>query len=194
MPGFDPNLPGNEVLDYDPQRARRLWAQADAISPWSGRYAIAYNADAGHRDWVDAVANSIKNVLGIDAVAAPQPTFAGFRTQITNRAIDSAFRAGWQGDYPSMIEFLAPLFTAGAGSNDVGYINPEFDAALAAAEAAPTLTESHELVNDAQRILFHDMPVVPLWDYISVVGWSSQVSNVTVTWNGLPDYENIVKA
>lgn len=58
----------------------------------------------------------------------------------------------------------------------------------------PTLTESHELVNDAQRILFHDMPVVPLWDYISVVGWSSQVSNVTVTWNGLPDYENIVKA
>lgn len=194
LPGFDPNLPGNEVLDYDPRRARRLWAQADAISPWSGRYAIAYNADAGHRDWVDAVANSIKNVLGIDAVAAPQPTFAGFRTQITNRAIDSAFRAGWRGDYPSMIEFLAPLFTAGAGSNDVGYINPEFDAALAAAEAAPTLTESHELVNDAQRILFHDMPVVPLWDYISVVGWSSQVSNVTVTWNGLPDYENIVKA
>lgn len=96
LPGFDPNLPGNEVLDYDPQRARRLWAQADAISPWSGRYAIAYNADAGHRDWVDAVANSIKNVLGIDAVAAPQPTFAGFRTQITNRAIDSAFRAGWR--------------------------------------------------------------------------------------------------
>lgn len=124
LPGFDPNLPGNEVLDYDPQRARRLWAQADAISPWSGRYAIAYNADAGHRDWVDAVANSIKNVLGIDAVAAPQPTFAGFRTQITNRAIDSAFRAGWRGDYPSMIEFLAPLFTAGAGSNDVGYIKP----------------------------------------------------------------------
>lgn len=109
LPGFDPNLPGNEVLDYDPQRARRLWAQADAISPWSGRYAIAYNADAGHRDWVDAVANSIKNVLGIDAVAAPQPTFAGFRTQITNRAIDSAFRAGWRGDYPSMIEFRSAV-------------------------------------------------------------------------------------
>ena len=38
------------------------------------------------------------------------------------------------------------------------------------------------------------MPVVPLWDYISVVGWSPEVSNVAVTWNGLPDYENIVKA
>ncbi len=40
----------------------------------------------------------------------------------------------------------------------------------------------------------HDMPVVPLWDNISVVGWSAEVKNVKVTWNGLPDYESIVKA
>lgn len=194
LPGFDPNIAGNDALDFNPGRARQLWAQADAISAWSGRYAIAYNADAGHQDWVDAVANSIKNVLGIDAAGAPQPTFAGFRTQITNRSIATAFRAGWQGDYPSMIEFLAPLFATGAGSNDVGYSSREFDAALATAEAAADIAQATRLANDAQRILFHDMPVVPLWNYISVLGWSAEVSNVTVTWNGLPDYENIVKA
>lgn len=194
LPGFDPNIAGNDALDFNPGRARQLWAQADAISAWSGRYAIAYNADAGHQDWVDAVANSIKNVLGIDAAGAPQPTFAGFRTQITNRSIATAFRAGWQGDYPSMIEFLAPLFATGAGSNDVGYSSREFDAALATAEAAADIAQATKLANDAQRILFHDMPVVPLWNYISVLGWSAEVSNVTVTWNGLPDYENIVKA
>jgi oligopeptide transport system substrate-binding protein len=193
LPGFDPNIPGNEALDFKPERARQLWAQANAISPWSGRYAIAYNADSGHQEWVDAVANSIKNVLGIDAVGAPQPTFAGFRTQITNRTIDTAFRAGWIGDYPSMIEFLAPLYATGAGSNDVGYSSRQFDAALAAAEAAPSLREADVLVNIAQRILLHDMPAVPLWYYISVIGWSTQVSNVGVNWNGLPDYENIVK-
>ena len=193
LPGFDPNLPGNDVLNFDPDRARRLWKQADAISAWSGQYVIAYNADAGNQEWVDAVANSVKNVLGIDAVGAPQPTFAGFRTEITNHTISTAFRAAWQGDYPSMIEFLAPLFATGAGSNDVGYSNPEFDAALAAAEAAPNLQESNALANAAQRFLMHDMPVVPLWDNISVVGWSAEVKNVRVTWNGLPDYENIVK-
>ena len=193
LPGFDPNLPGNDVLNFDPDRARRLWKQADAISAWSGQYVIAYNADAGNQEWVDAVANSVKNVLGIDAVGAPQPTFAGFRTEITNHTISTAFRAAWQGDYPSMIEFLAPLFATGAGSNDVGYSNPEFDAALAAAEAAPNLQESNALANAAQRFLMHDMPVVPLWDNISVVGWSTEVKNVHVTWNGLPDYENIVK-
>jgi oligopeptide transport system substrate-binding protein len=193
LPGYNPDIAGNEALDFDPDRARRLWAQADAISPWTGRYAIAYNADGGHQDWVDAVANSLKNVLGIDAVGAPQPTFAGFRTQITDRTIATAFRAGWQGDFPSMLEFLQPLFVTGAGSNDVGYSNPQFDHALAAAEAAPSLPQSYALTNDAQRILLHDMPVVPLWYTIAVAGRSSAVRDVVLTWNGLPDYERIVK-
>ncbi len=143
---------------------------------------------------MDAVANSIKNVLGIDAVGAPQPTFAGFRTQITNRTITTAFRAGWQGDFPSLLEFLQPLFVTGAGADDVGYSNPDFDAAMAAAERAPNLPQSYALANAAQRILLADMPVVPLWYTISVAGRSSAVSGVTLTWNGLPDYEHIVKA
>ncbi|QLL07146.1 peptide ABC transporter substrate-binding protein [Mycobacterium vicinigordonae] len=193
LPGYDPNIPGNDALDFNPERARQLWAQANAISPWSGQYAIAYNADSGHQEWVDAVANSIKNVLGIDAAGAPYPTFAGFRTQVANRTINTAFRAGWIGDYPSMIEFLAPLYATGAGSNDVGYSSREFDAALAAAEAAPNLPAADVLINKAQRILLRDMPSVPLWYYSSVTGWSNQVSNVTPTWNGLPDYENILK-
>jgi oligopeptide transport system substrate-binding protein len=194
LPGFDPHIEGNDALDFDPDRARRLWSQADAIAKWSGRYAIAYNADGGHQEWVDAVANSIKNILGIDAVGVPQPTFATFRTQVTTRSIATAFRAGWQGDFPSMLEFLEPLFVTGAGADDVGYSNQQFDAAIAAAEAAPGLQQSFALANAAQRILLRDMPVVPLWYTISVAGRSPAVSHVALTWNGLPDYEHIVKA
>ena len=194
LPGFDPHIEGNDALNFDPDRARRLWSQADAIAKWSGRYAIAYNADGGHQEWVDAVANSIKNILGIDAVGAPQPTFATFRTQVTTRSIATAFRAGWQGDFPSMLEFLEPLFVTGAGADDVGYSNPQFDAAIATAEAAPGLQQSFGLANAAQQILLRDMPVVPLWYTISVAGRSPAVSHVALTWNGLPDYEHIVKA
>jgi oligopeptide transport system substrate-binding protein len=194
MPGFNPDIPGNQALTFDPDRARRLWAAADARSQWSGQYAIAYNADGGHQEWVDAVANSIKNVLGIDAVGAPQPTFAGFRSQITNRSIATAFRAGWQGDYPSLLEFLAPLFVSGAGANDAGYSNPEFDAALAKAETADSLHESYRLTNAAQQLLLHDMPIVPLWNPRSVAARSPTVDEVAITWNGTPAYERIVKA
>jgi oligopeptide transport system substrate-binding protein len=194
LPGYDAGIDGNSALNFDPDRARRLWSQADAISRWTGRYAIAYNSDGSHQEWVDAVANSIKNTLGIDAVGAPQPTFAGFRTQITTRTIGTAFRAGWQGDFPSLLEFLEPLFGTGAGANDVGYSNPRFDAAIAAAEAAPDLPQSFALANGAQLILLADMPVVPLWYTVAVAGHSSAVSHVRLTWNGLPDYEHIVKA
>ncbi len=193
LPGYDPNIPGDDALNFDPARAKQLWAQADAISPWSGRYVIAYNADGGHQEWVDAVANSIKNTLGIDASGAPQPTFAQIRTQITDRTINSAFRAGWQGDYPSLLEFLEPLFVTSAGSNDVGYSNPQFDQALVRAEAASSLPDAYRLTNEAQRILLRDMPVVPLWDYINAPGHSAAVHDVTITWNGLPGYEGIVK-
>ncbi|HEY6857928.1 MAG TPA: ABC transporter substrate-binding protein [Mycobacterium sp.] len=194
LPGYDPHIDGNDALNFDPDRARRLWSQAESISKWTGRYAIAYNADGSHQEWVEAVANSIKNTLGIDAVGAPQPTFAGFRTQITNRTISTAFRAGWQGDFPSMLEFLEPLFATGAGADDVGYASPRFDAAIAAAEAAPDLPQSYTIANGAQRILLGDMPVVPLWYTVAVAGRSQAVSHVALTWNGLPDYEHIVKA
>ncbi len=193
LPGFNADLPGNDALNYDPDRARALWARAEAISRWSGQYVIAYNADGGHQAWVDAVADSIRNTLGIDAVGAGQPTFAAMRTRITDRTIDTAFRAGWQGDYPSTLEFLEPLFVTGADFNDVDYSNREFDGALTAAQAAPTLPESQALINTAQQILFWDMPVIPLWDYVGAAGHSPAVSNVVITWNGLPDYENIVK-
>ena len=92
---------------------------------------------------------------------------AQIRTQITDRTIGTAFRDEWQGDYPSRMEFLEPLLVTGAGSNDVDYSHSGFDAALTAAEAAPALPESCALTNAALPVLSRDMPVVPLWDYIS---------------------------
>jgi oligopeptide transport system substrate-binding protein len=92
-----------------------------------------------------------------------------------------------------MLEFLEPLFVTGAGTNDVDYSNREFDGALTVAQAATSLEESYGLTNAAQQILLDDMPVVPLWDYIGAAGHSPGVSDVVITWNGLPDYESIVK-
>jgi oligopeptide transport system substrate-binding protein len=82
----------------------------------------------------------------------------------------------------------------GAGANDVGYSNPDFDAALARAEAAPSRSRASRRANMAQRILLEDMPIVPLWYHVAVAGRSPAVGELTISWNGLPDYENIVKA
>ena len=48
--GWSSDIPGNEVLKYDPKKAKELWAEADKISPWSGTFQIAYNSDGGHKE------------------------------------------------------------------------------------------------------------------------------------------------
>lgn len=191
LPGFNGTLPGSEVLQYNPDQARRVWAQANDIAPWSGKFEIAYNSDGGHQSWIDALANSIRNTLGIDAVGAPYPTFKQLRDQVVHRTIGKAFRYGWQGDYPTMLQFLEPSFLSTSDSNDSDYRNPRFDALIAAAEAAPDEQASWQLVGQAQQVLLHDLPVIPIFDYVNAAGYSKRVTKVVQTWNGLPDFENI---
>ena len=192
--GYNDSVPGSEVLTYNADKAKELWAKADAISPWSGTFSIAYNSDGGHQAWVDAVTNSVKNTLGIDAVGAPYPDFKSLRTEVTNRTITSAFRTGWQADYPGKYNFLAPLYGTGAGSNDTDYSSAEFDGLLQQAASASSNDEANSILDKAQEVLFKDLPVIPLW-YANVVGgWSENVDNVVFDWNSVPIYNEITKA
>ncbi|MFC9919460.1 peptide ABC transporter substrate-binding protein [Agromyces binzhouensis] len=192
--GYSEDIPGSEVLEYDPELAKELWAEADAISPWEGSFQIGYNADGGHQGWVDAVTNQIKNELGIDASGAPYPTFAEFRTAITDRTIETGFRTGWQADYPSLSNFLGPIYVTGAGSNDGDYSNPEFDALIQEGLSETEVEAGIEKFQQAQEILFEDLPAIPLW-YSTVNGaWSEQVENVQFGWNSVPLYYEVTKS
>ncbi len=193
LPGFQANLPGSEVLKFDPDGAKKLWAQADAISPWSGTFEIAYNTDGGHQAWMEAVANSVKNALGIDAVATPYPTFKTIRDLINKKSIGKAFRYGWQGDYPAMMEFLTAFYLSSSGTNNSDYKNPQFDQLLAQAQAAPTEEESYKVIGQAQTLLFKEMADIPVLDFVANAGRSDKVKKAPLAWSGLFDFENIEK-
>lgn len=191
--GWSDSLVGNSNLKYDPEAAKKLWAQADAIAPWSGSFEIAYNGDGGHKEWVDATANNIRNTLGIDAKGKEYPTFAQIRTEATNRTIPSAFRSGWQGDYPQQYGFLAQNYQTGGSSNDGDYSNPEFDRLLRASAGEVDPDKAQDLLNQAQEVLLHDLPAVPTWYRNAASGWSENVSNVVIDWKGIPMYSDIEK-
>ncbi|MGW5455543.1 peptide ABC transporter substrate-binding protein [Nocardia sp. NPDC003979] len=194
LPGFDANLPGVEVFEYNPEEAKKLWAQADAMSPWAGsRYTITYNSDGGHQAWIEAVANSVKNTLNIDAVANPVPTFKDVRDAVNAETIGTAFRYGWQGDYPTMMQFLGSNYYSYSETNNVNYNNPEVDRLFDAAMAAATKEESYKLIGQAQAILIRDMADIPVFDYIAAAGRSDRVTKAELAWNGLFDFENIEK-
>lgn len=191
--GYSDKLKGAEVLQYDPEKAAELWAQADKIKPWSGKFEIAYNSDGGHDVWVDAVVNSIKNTLKIEAAGAPYPTFAELRAKVSDESITTAFRTGWQADYPGLYNFLAPLYMTNASSNDGKYSNPEFDALLNSGIGASDVETGTADFQKAEEILFQDLPAIPLW-YSNVTGaYAEGVDNVTFGWNSVPMYTEITK-
>ena len=191
--GYSDQLAGAEVLEFNEKEAKAKWAEADAISPYTGTFDLAYNADGGHAAWVDAVVNSIKNTLEIDAVGKPYPTFALALDDRSNAALTGATRAGWQADYPSLYNFLAPLYQTGAGSNYELYTSPEFDGLLKEGAAAENVEDATAKYQEAQEVLLKDLPTIPLW-YSNATGvWSENVDNVEFGWDSVPLYHNITK-
>jgi oligopeptide transport system substrate-binding protein len=194
LEGYNADVPGSEVLDFDAAEAKKLWEEADGISKWdsSEEFSIGYNVDgAGNKEYVEAVVNQLKSNLGINAVAKPFSSFKELREKVTSYEMTGAFRTGWQADYPSLYNFLGPLFGTGAGSNDGKYSSKEFDDKLAEGLSATDPAEGAKIFNEAQEILFKDLPAIPLWYQAVQGGWSENVDNVEFGWNGVPLYQQI---
>lgn len=160
--------------------AEQAKAKLAAGGGFTGPVTIAYNSDGGHKEWVDATCVSIKNTLGIDCTGKPYVDFATFRADVTDKKMDGLFRTGWQMDYPSIENFLVPLYKTGASSNDGGYSNPQFDTLMDEGAAAPG-EEGIKKFQDGEAILAQDMPVIPLWYGKVVAGYSENVKSVQFT-------------
>jgi oligopeptide transport system substrate-binding protein len=193
--GHSDSLKGAEVLAYNPDEAKAKWAEAEKIAPYGDTvFDIAYNADGGHQAWVEAVANSIKNTLGIEAVGKSYPTFAASLDDRKAKKLTGAVRAGWQADYPSLYNFLGPLYRTNAGSNYEGYSSPEFEKLLDEGLAASSVDAATKKFQEAQEVLLKDLPSIPLW-YSNVTGVSADtVKNVVFGWDSVPLYFQITKA
>jgi oligopeptide transport system substrate-binding protein len=185
--GYKANQCG-EFCTFNPDRAKQLFDEAGG---YNGAMTLSYNADADHKTWTEAVCNQIKNNLDIECIATPSVDFATFRTKIDNREMKGMFRTGWQMDYPSIENFLEPIYKTGASSNDGDDSNPEFDKLLDEAKTKTDEAEVFALYQQAEAMLVNDMPAVPLWYPTRVHVHSDRVTNVKVTAFGTYDFSSI---
>lgn len=190
--GWNDDLDGSDVLDYNESEAKKLWAEADKISKYDDTLTITYNADGGHEAWVTAVTNSISNTLGIKAEGNAIPTFQEALDLQTNDKLTGGSRTGWQADYPSLYNFLGPTMGEGSSNNYSRYDSKEYNELLAEGRSAATVEEGNKSFDQAQELLFKDLPEIPLW-YSNVTGvWNADnVSNVKFGWNSVPLYYDI---
>ncbi|MCF0093957.1 ABC transporter substrate-binding protein [Micromonospora sp. NPDC049114] len=173
LPGYRENTAG-AAGEFNPTEAKKLYQAAGGPS----KIVISYNGDGGHKDWVDATVNQLKANLGVDAVGVAEPKFADLLTKVEKKEPVGAFRMGWVMDYPTMEDYLGPLYSTNGSSNYYGYSNPEFDKLVKEGSAAKTQDEAIAKYQQAEDILAKDMPVIPLRFGENVFGHSSKVKNV----------------
>ncbi|MGW4975139.1 peptide ABC transporter substrate-binding protein [Streptomyces mirabilis] len=189
--GFQDGLCGASCR-YDPAQAKKLIQDGGGLP--GGQIKISYNADSGsHKEWIDAVCNSINNALGNDKACVGNPigTFADFRNQIGQHKMPGPFRAGWQMDYPLIQNFLQPLYYTNASSNDGKWSNKDFDKLVDQANAETDKAKAIQLFQQAEGVVRDNMAAIPLWYQNGSAGYSDRISNVALNQFSVPVYNEI---
>ena len=180
VPGARPDGCGT-ACRFDPVTARDRYLRAGGPA----RLTITYNADGGHRDWVEATCDQLRSHLGVACAGQPVPRFADLLARLDRREPVGMVRSGWVMDYPSMASYLHPVFASDGSANLHGYQNRELDGLLTTAAATPEAAPA--AYRQVEEILARDLPVIPLRFETYPVGHSRFVREVAVTRTGQID-------
>ncbi|MEE1784057.1 ABC transporter substrate-binding protein [Streptomyces sp. SP17BM10] len=167
-----------DACKYDPAKAKDLFTQAGGLP--NNTLELGYNADGGHKEWIEAVGNQLKKNLGIEVTFKPFEKFGKILDALQAKQYQGAFRMAWSMDYPSIEDYLRPIFSKVAidsGSNYGGYVNDQFENLLNQADAAKTEDEGIKLYQQADDILIKDMPYIPVYTYQSSAAYTKKIKN-----------------
>ncbi len=145
--------------------ARRLYREAGYSEDNPLTVELLYNTDQSHKRVVGALAALWKQTLGVRTRLLNQEwkVFLASREQ---KIITQVFRSGWIGDYNDPYTF-AQLMHSKNGQNDPGYRSAAYDALLDRAASEPDLVRRRALMETAERQLLADMPIIPIYFYVS---------------------------
>lgn len=160
--------------------ARRLYAEAGYSAERPATVEIRYNTHDDHKKVATVIAAMWKQWLGVDAALINEE----WKVFLQNRRLRTktqAFRSGWIGDYNDANTFLE-IFHSTHGLNDSGYLNPAYDEVLSKAAVEPDPARRAALMHNAERMLLEDLPVIPIYFYVTkhlvsprVVGWQGNI-------------------
>jgi oligopeptide transport system substrate-binding protein len=189
----NPLTPGGSPTDctvckFDPATAKTELAAAGGFK---GDMVFYYNADSSHKEWMEAVANSVKNTLGINARADGVPTFAVLRQQINAHSMKGPYRAAWQADYTDVEDWIGPLYVTGGSSNDGQFSNPQVDQLYKEGTSAATVDAAHAKFAQATQIIDQQVPSMPIYFYEEQWGTSQHLGKAEVNNVGELDLASV---
>jgi oligopeptide transport system substrate-binding protein len=162
------------------EEARRLYAQAGYSAARPLEVELRYNTGDNHKRVALAVAWMWRQALGV-RVRLVNEEYKVFLQNRRSRLHTQLFRADWIGDYDDAATFAARMHS-GSGLNDTGYASAPYDALVDQAAAEPDVARRRALLEQAERVLLEDLPLLPLYFYVSkhlvkpaVTGWQPNI-------------------
>lgn len=183
IPGY---REGQSPYTYDPDKAKEYFnksAKPAKITLW-------YNTSEGHQKIAEAAQAGYKEV-GIN-VELTNLEWGTYLDKVMKGECE-LFRMGWIADYPSMDNFLYPLFhSSEKGNNNMTfYANPEVDKILEKARSETDDEKRWELYAQAEKMILDDAPIVPIYFYSYARVVNPSVKNYTLSAMGLIPYNKI---
>ncbi len=160
--------------------AKDLYQQAGYGAGNPAQVEIRYNTSELHQRIALAVQSMWRDVLGVETTLVNEE-FQVLLSNMQAREVTEVFRSSWTGDYNDAHAFLQVL-ASGSPTNMTGYASEEYDSLLrrAARQTDPGLRRLY--LEEAERVLLADHPVIPLYFYVSkhlvsprVAGWRDNV-------------------
>ncbi len=162
--------------------ARRMLAKAGFTKSNPLQFEIRFNSSAEHRRVSVALA-AMWQSLGVEASLFNSE--AALHFSALRQHDFSLARSGWIADLPTPENFLMVHQAASGAGNYSGYDNPSYDALIKQALATAIPVKRNALFAKAERLLVADMPILPLYFYVTrslvskrIAGWEDNISNV----------------
>lgn len=145
--------------------AKRLYKESGYDTNHPLQVELRYNTSQNHKKIALVVASMWKKRLGIKTKLYNEE-WKVFLANRKARKLTQVFRSGWIADYNDAFSF-AELMHSQHGVNDSGYSNPKYDELLAKSAREADLKKRENILQQAERILLDDYPVIPIYYYMS---------------------------
>ena len=165
VPPSMPNYKQQPAKPHNPEAARKMLAEAGyPDGRGSPKLEILYNTDQQHQAIAELVRKQWLRELGITASLRNEEWASLQDSQQQLKYLVS--RRSWGGDYLDPNTYL-DMFVTDGENNCSGFANAEYDRLIADAAKELDTQKRTELLETAERLLMDELPIIPIYYYVS---------------------------
>ena len=185
VPGYQSGLP---ELKYDPERAKKLLAEA-GFPEGRGLPPVEIATTEAFKDEATYYADQFTRVLGMPAT--PKVVERATHIKAMNAGEVAFFPWAWTADYPDAMTYLGDMWYGASPYNRPRWKNADYDRLIDEARSTPDEAKRAAIYNSAEKILLADWGAVPLPITAVLALRKANVKNVTITPFGFSTFKDI---